>query len=108
MSRKASNFYYPKNIKKAKDSLVKNGGWVKYEDFKNRKLMTLYSPKFAALLINIALHHKQKHVVFSFFKTKAGVNLIHAMLSMCGISSAIFSGDLSDNQREWILKRYKF
>jgi superfamily II DNA or RNA helicase len=93
-------------LKIKKDLLVENGGWVSKKYFNSGLLYKIYSPKFAALLINIILHNNQKHVVFTFFKQRAGVNLIKSILSMCGISSEIFSGDLDDKQRTIVLNEF--
>jgi superfamily II DNA or RNA helicase len=106
ISRKASNFYYPKNIMKRKDLLVKHGGWVDRDEFKDQRLPREFSTKFTMLLLNLLLHNKQKHVVFTFFKEKSGVILLHTLLGMCGIKSAIFSGDLDDRRRQSVLRRF--
>ena len=66
----------------------------------------IYSRKFTALLTNIIINWKAKHVVFSFFKTRSGVNLIHAIFKMCGIKTEIYSGDILDTQRKTILKKF--
>ena len=81
-------------------------GWITRDRFKNNLLTDLYSRKFTALLTNIIINWKAKHVVFSFFKTKSGVNLIHALFKMCGIKTVIYSGDISDNERKIILKKF--
>lgn len=88
-----------------RDIPVKSGGWVSKELFADRKLATVFSPKFTALLVNIILHIEDKHVVFSFFKEKAGVYMIHTLLKMCGIKSAVFSGDLQESERRTLLKK---
>jgi len=91
-----------KHRKKQKDI----PGWINKEYFKDRQLITTYSGKITALLINIVAHNLQKHVVFTFFKTKSGVQLIRSILAMCGIESEIFSGDLNDKERRHLLKRF--
>jgi len=106
LSRAAGNFYYPKDIRKVKDALVSDGGWVEKSKLEGNKLNTLYSPKFAAFFTNLTKYPNQKHVLFTFFKYKFGVNLIHSMLKMCGIKSAIFSGDVNDSRRASILDRF--
>ena len=106
LTRGAGNFYYPPEYLKIKDDLVKNGGWVNQEAFINKKLLKLYSPKFSAFFINVMLHPHQKHVLFSFFKTKHGVNLIQAMFEMSGVPTLIFSGDMNDSRRKNILKSF--
>jgi hypothetical protein len=107
LSRSASNFYYDEYLKNT-DLLTSqdDDGWLYPGVFNNRQLFTKYSAKFAAFLININLHNKQKHVVFTFFKEKAGVVLLHNIFKMCGVKSAIFSGDLDDVKRGRLLKRF--
>lgn len=133
LTRAASNFYYPKELiikygipldellndeveeytennrePRAvwKDLPVSEGGWVKKKYFKDGHLYTLFSTKFAALLLNITMHNLQKHVLFTFFKKKSGVILIKSLLGMCGIHAEIFSGDLDDRQRKDLLYRF--
>lgn len=105
LSRRASNFYYPTNIKDVKDAIAPNG-WIDRDALQHQKLMHEYSMKVAALLTNIVLHLGQKQMVFTFFKTKAGVNLIYSILKLCGIKAAIFSGDLDDASRASVLRRF--
>lgn len=89
-----------------RDILISEGGWVEKDKFKDGALFKTYSTKFTALLTNIVLHNDQKHVVFTFFKERAGVYLIKSILAMCGIKSAIFSGDLNDDDRRRLLAKY--
>ena len=105
LTRTASNFYYGK-YKKRKDALVKEGGWIEPKRFRDKRLGTIYSMKVVAFLTNVLIHPNQKHVLFTSFKEKAGVNLLHALFSMCGISSTIFSGDLDDSKRSRVLKQF--
>jgi superfamily II DNA or RNA helicase len=90
------------------EKITKNDtiGWVKKDIFKNNGLTDIYSRKFTALITNVINNWNAKHVMFSFFKTKAGVNLIHALFKMCGIKTEIYSGDISDTQRKTILKTF--
>lgn len=118
--RSASNFCYPYEIirneqpdnnvnslfRVPKDTLTTKGGWVDREEFKNKKLLTIYSPKFTALIVNIAMHTRQKHVIFSFFKFKAGLVLLQSMFEIMGINTLLFSGDLDDRKRKSILRRF--
>jgi len=106
ITRGASNFYYPGILSTMKDTVRSRGGWVDQEQFAEQRLMRELSMKFAALFVNILLHPKQKHVVFTFFKHKSGVDLIHAMFKMCGIKTAIFSGDLDDSSRSYVLNKF--
>lgn len=119
LSRKASNFFYPdefkgsldilepnkKNAQKVGDKPVKEG-WVNKKLFADGQLTKIYSTKFVAFLTNLVAHIHQKHVLFTFFKNKSGVQLIKTILNMCGISSEIFSGDLDDSQRKSLLRRF--
>jgi hypothetical protein len=106
LTRSASNFYYPKEFVKIRDISKKGGGWIDRETIGDGKLYKLYSTKITAFLINLISHNRQKHVLFTFFKEKAGVNLIKTILSMCGIKSEIFSGDLNDADRKRLLEHF--
>lgn len=85
---------------------MQNIGWVDKRQFANHKLVDVYSRKMSAVITNILAHWKSKHVVFTFFKTKAGVNMLHALFKMCGIKTEIYSGDISDTKRKKILKDF--
>ena len=85
---------------------LENIGWVDKTNFSDKKLIDVYSRKFAAIIINIVSNWNAKHLVFSFYKTKAGVNMIHALFKMCGIKTEIYSGDISDGKRRKILKTF--
>jgi superfamily II DNA or RNA helicase len=106
LTRSASNFYYPEEIKDLPDFPVENKGWITKKDFENGELYKKYSTKLSAFLINLIMHDRQKHVLFTFFKEKSGVYLIKSILGMCGINAEIFSGDLDDGQRRKLLKRF--
>ena len=106
LSRKASNFYYPRDIADAKDLLSTSGGWISHDKFDQGQLKFIYSGKITALVLNIILHDKQKQVIFTFFKKKAGAQLLYGILMMCGIKCAVFSGELSDQDRERVLKKF--
>jgi superfamily II DNA or RNA helicase len=106
LTRSASNFYYPEEIKDVVDFTVENKGWISKKSFQNGELYKKYSTKISAFLLNIVMHDKQKHVLFTFFKEKSGVYLIKSILGLCGIKSEIFSGDLDDGQRRQLLKRF--
>ena len=93
-----------KNV--VKEYKIGNIGWVDKKHFKNNKLTDLYSRKMMAVVTNVVLNWKSKHVLFSFFKTKAGVNMLHALFKMCGIRTEIYSGDISDTKRKKILKEF--
>lgn len=85
---------------------LQNIGWVDKEKFSNHILTDMYSRKMVAVITNIVCHWKSKHVVFTFFKSKAGVNILHALFKMCGITTEIYSGDISDSKRKKILKDF--
>lgn len=107
LTRSASNFYYPEDIKGKHDlPASQTGGWISKDKFLNGELYKKYSTKITAFLTNIVMHNRQKHVLFTFFKQKAGVYLIKSILGMCGIRAEIFSGDLDDSQRRQLLKRF--
>ena len=128
VSRKASNFYYPdgemipfdstespdslhedmetETMKDFKPDLLAPEGWFYPQYLDDARLATYYSPKFTALLINIGLRLDTKHAVFTFFKTRAGITMIHTLLTKCGIPSAVYSGDMNDRERASVLKRY--
>lgn len=106
LTRSASNFYYPEPYKTMPDLPVKQNGWISKDKFDEGELYKKYSTKISAFLLNIVMHNKQKHVLFTFFKEKSGVYLIKSILGMCGINTEIFSGDLDDSQRRQLLKRF--
>jgi len=81
-------------------------GWIDKKLFNKHQLTDVYSRKVAVIISNIVRNWKAKHMVFTFFKTKAGVNMIHALFKMCGVRTAIYSGDISDSQRREILKDF--
>jgi len=105
LSRKASNFYYPSKTSHEPDLLEPNG-WINREKFANNALSKMYSPKMAALFNNILNNFNTKHMVFTFYKEKAGVNLMNTLFNMCGVKTAVFSGDLTDKKREKLLREY--
>lgn len=118
--RGASNFCYPYDIKRnesidsniktlfnvPKDTLITKGGWVDREEFDDQKLLTMFSPKFTALIVNILAHPRQKHVIFSFFKTKSGLVLLQSLFNIARINTLLFSGDLDDRKRKSVLTRF--
>jgi len=119
-SRRVSNFFYgvPHYITKddgeevlvdfAKlpDKLSRNGGWVNNDALDNKKLLLEYSAKFTSIIVNILLHWGTKHVIFSWYKSKGGVEILNTLFQKCGIKSEIFSGDLSDAQRISLLNTF--
>ena len=93
-----------KNVKKEKT--LQNIGWVDHKNFNNKKLTDIYSRKIVAVITNILSNWKAKHVLFTFFKTKSGVNIIHALFKICGVKTEIYSGDISDGKRREILTKF--
>ena len=83
------------------DKLDSEGGWISTENLSSGMLQYM-SPKIIALILNIVKHWNAKHVVFSFFIGTSGILLIHNLLKRCGISSRIYSGNVSNQQREQI------
>lgn len=89
------------------DTFEENGGWISDKFFiNNPKILLTLSPKFVALIISILLNFNSKHVVYTFYKSRSGVALLHNLFKKCGISSEIFSGDLTDVTRNLILKKF--
>jgi len=106
LSRQPSNFYYPEYaFNKTKDAVYPKG-WVKKEYFNDKQLKNIYSPKMAVLFTNILDNFRSKHMVFTFFKENSGVNIMKSLCDMCGISCAVFSGDLSDPARRNLLSKF--
>lgn len=90
------------------DKLVADGGWIDHKKyFSNGELVKMYSPKFYELLINISNHLDEKHMIFSFFKTSSGVNMLAALLKACGVNCLLYTGDIgTDKQREKMLTEF--
>lgn len=88
------------------DALVKDDGWISKETFAYPLLPQDYSTKITAILANIVLHLKFKHVIYTFFKNKYGVKLLHALFKMCGIKSVLYSGDQTEAERKKILEKF--
>lgn len=105
LTRQALNFYYIGEEGKMKDALVVNGGWIDNETLGDGKLK-IQSPKMVGLLVNIVAHINQKHAIFTTFKTKAGADLMKALLTKCGITAEIFSGELDDQKRYRLLTTF--
>ena len=90
-------------IVKEKDEEI---GWISSKNFKNKKLVDIYSRKMVAVVVNVLNNWKAKHVLFSFFKSRSGVKMIHSLFKLCGVKTEIYSGDVSDKKREDLLKRF--
>lgn len=99
-----------------KDALVENDGWISKENLRYNpededeevkpggKLYNIYSTKIVALIANILLNFKTKHVVFTYFKNKYGAKLISSLFKLCDVPTLIYSGDLNDKEREKVLR----
>lgn len=139
-TRRVSNFYYPDEIKFALDIAVqqilnpkkivlKKGeyveeaepgmqwvGWVDEDSFEHRRLWRQYSPKFAAIVVNILSNIGTKHMVYTAFKVKSGTTILKTLLTYCNdilvqnglepINVATFSGDLSNAKRDALLNEF--
>jgi superfamily II DNA or RNA helicase len=93
-----------KNIKK--DIVMGNIGWIEKSEFQNKELTDIYSRKIVAVITNVINNWNSKHVLFTYYKTKSGVKIIHTLLKMCGVETEIYSGDISDNDRKTILNNF--
>jgi superfamily II DNA or RNA helicase len=84
------------------DKFTKEGGWI------DKKIpnLSIISPKFYTILKNIILHPKSKHVIYTSFIKKGGINLLYHILVRCGISVKVFSGMESDKERSRILNKF--
>ena len=87
------------------DLIEKDGGWISHEKLLNKNLLNI-SPKISRLLLNIIENINYKHVIYSFYKTKGGVQFIFSLLKHCGIKAEIFSGDIDAKKREDILNKF--
>ena len=87
------------------DKLKKEQGWITKKALSNGTLLSI-SPKFVAIFLNIIKHINSKHVVYSFYKTRSGVQLIYSLLTHCGITAELYSGDISSKKREEILNQF--
>ena len=108
-SLKFSNFFYgvyDASRIELPDVSESSGGWIKDDTFDDRKLLTEFSPKFTRLILNILKNFNSKHMVYTWFKTKAGVYLLHTILNKCGIKAEMFSGDLTDDERHRMLSKF--
>ena len=93
------------NIILKRDNLVSAGGMIDHEFLKNRTLAHM-CPKIVAIIVNILKHFDSKHVIFSFFINKSGLLFIHNILKICGINTEIYSGEVSDINRNKILNQF--
>lgn len=126
LSRPPSNFMYPPSVispieqtlgddddddlglvqekvtPKVVDLPQSKGGWINKDMFGGN--LGHYSAKFLEIMRKVRDNFFQKHVMFSYMKTRSGVMLMSSLLNMCGISTAIYSGDVSMEDRSEILR----
>lgn len=81
-------------------------GWIERRVLEDGGLSKLISNKFYQIMRNIGANLRGKHLVFSFFKIRAGVMLLKTLLEMCGLKAEVYSGDLTDVSRLALLKRF--
>ena len=94
-----------KNKKSLPDKLVNENGWISNQSLADRTLLKI-SPKFSCILLNIIKNIYSKHVIYSFYKTRSGVQLLYTLLTHCGITAEIYSGDIDVKKREKILDTF--
>jgi len=97
-SRKICNFAYPdKIVREGKGDM--NAKWI-LDDENDAHVEGLkeYSPKMARLVHRL-LTIPNKHMVFGWFKSNCGLQLIYTYLVHCGLEPLIFSGDLSNDEK---------
>lgn len=87
-------------------SEMKEIGWIEQKTIGDFKLTDVYSRKITALIINILSNWKSKHVVYTFYKTKAGVQIIQSLFKLCGIHTEVYSGDVQHSKRQEILNNF--
>lgn len=110
-SRQICNFYYPdaiqEKIKLGVYRSDRDADWI-MNDPDPMATLTIHSPKFKRLLENILHTPKdEKHMIYGFFMKTHGLLLIQAYLKRLGISSLIFSGELStDSARAEIIRKW--
>jgi len=101
-SCRVSNIHYPDPDDKELDHLDEET----IDDFLEQN-----APKLKRLVENLLSDEDEmacpgKQIIYCPFKKTHGVNLIGKILSIKGISNVVYSGDLSNTQREKILLRY--
>ncbi len=82
------------------------GGWITKDTFADNKLQTYYSPKYAKIIENIKEFPKQKHVIFTFYKTMNGAYMFKYLLNKEGITAEVYSGDQDETERNQMLKKF--
>ena len=89
------------------DKLLREGGWIYPSVFEPKRLSTMYSPKIYKMLEIISDRLYGKHMIYSSLKTRSGVQLVKALLEMCGLKTLVYSGDIpSDKKRAEILEKF--
>jgi superfamily II DNA or RNA helicase len=80
--------------------------WVKLKYFNNKLLATKYSSKFTALIFNILRFPNQKHMVFTTFVRKGGIELLNTLFKLCGVTPYLYYGSISTADREKNVKEF--
>ena len=87
------------------DNLETKEGWISMKRICDGKLLE-FSTKLSQLLVNICSAIHQKHVIFTFFKDKAGAHLIKSIFQLFNINVETFTGDLGDTTRTNLLQKF--
>jgi len=87
--------------------LKEKGGWIDKQTFGNGELLNIYSPKILKLIFNIINYPNAKHMIYTFFKEKAGAIIIKNIFKFCGFPKILlYTGELNDTKRKSILSRF--
>jgi hypothetical protein len=88
------NCSYPERAKGKEDKLVEDGGWIDEEFIQN---ILKYAPK-VYVIIQFVMKYQAKHLIFTRYVRKHGVNLISSLLKYFNVPHLIFSGESSNRQ----------
>jgi len=82
-------------------------GWMTDETINQEKTNLLnMSRKYSTLLTNITLNPRQKHIIFSFYKTVRGTLMLYSFLKHCGIKARLYSGDVPALTRQRMIELF--
>ena len=101
-SRQKCNMMYPKQDildEDIPDDLEDESGWITARHISN---IGSFSPKIEKAL-DIVKKTKGKIVIYSQFKTRYGVYFLDALFYSLGYNPLLFTGDLNDTERKYIL-----
>lgn len=104
-SRQIGNMIYPKkNIlsDNIPDDTYEECGWITDDYISN---IGSFSPKMKKI-IDIVENTKGKVVIYSQFKTRYGVYLLDAIFYSLGYNPLLYTGDLNDKERKYILEKF--